>query len=276
MKFALCNEAFENRSWADTVRVIAEAGYDGVEIAPFVLANSVTDISAAERAMLRKQAEDVGLEVVGLHWLFVSPKGLHTTTDDEPTRRQTTAYLQELIRFCGDLGGKVMVVGSPDQRDVQKGVPYQVAWQRFVDMILACLELAAERDVTLCMEPLPISMTNFVLSLDEAVQMVEEIAARQPDLSPWFQTMFDVHNACFETEPLPDLVRRHMSHIKHIHVNEMDGSHPGRGDFDFSAILRALQEANYQGYVSTEAFDFSPGPEVIAVESIRTLKAALA
>ena len=97
---------------------------------------------------------------------------------------------------------------------------------------------------------------------------------RQVD-HPYFQSMFDVHNACFESEPLPDLLRRHMPHIRHVHVNEMDGGYPGSGDFDFSSILRLLQETDYTGYVSAEVFDFSPGAEHIAKESIRHLKAAM-
>jgi D-psicose/D-tagatose/L-ribulose 3-epimerase len=268
MKLALCNEAFERSTWVDTVRVIAEAGYDGVEVSPYTLAESVVGLSAADRATIRKQAEDVGLEVVGLHWLFVSPKGLHATTRDAATRQRTTAYLQELVRFCGDLGGRVMVVGSPQQRAVQPDVRYEEAWKWFVDMIRACLDLAAERRVTLCMEAVPASMTNFVNTLAEAVQMVREID------HPWFQTMFDVHNACDETDPLPDLVQRYMPYIKHVHVNEMNGGHPGSGNFDFRPILRVLEQAHYDGYVSVEAFDFSPGGEQIARESIRALRAA--
>jgi sugar phosphate isomerase/epimerase len=150
MKFAICNEIFEGWSWPDIVHAIAKAGYDGVEVAPFTLAESVTDLSANERATLRQQAEGAGIAVAGLHWLFVSPKGLHATTNDAATRQRTTAYLKELIHFCGDLGGEVMIVGSPKQRDVQPGVSYETAWGRFVDMIEACVDLAAERQVILC------------------------------------------------------------------------------------------------------------------------------
>jgi D-psicose/D-tagatose/L-ribulose 3-epimerase len=266
MRFSTCNEMFEGWSWPDTVRVIADAGYDGVEIAPFTLANSVTDLSPAERATLRKQAEDAGIAVAGLHWIFVSPQGLHATTDDAATRRRTTAYLRELIHFCGDLGGEVMIVGSPKQRDVQPGVAYETAWGRFVDMIEACVDLAAERQVILCMESIPTDQGNFCTRLDEAVRMVEQVD------HPNFQTMWDVHNAHEEQEPLPALVRRNMHYIKHVHVQEIDGSYPGSRDFDFAAILRILQEENYQGYVSAEVFDFSPGPEFIARETIRYLK----
>jgi D-psicose/D-tagatose/L-ribulose 3-epimerase len=269
VRFSLCNEVFEGWSWADTVSAIAEAGYDGVEIAPFTLAESVNDLSPAQRSAIRRQAEEVGLEIVGLHWLFVSPVGLHVTADDAATRRRTTAYMQALIHACGDLGGQVMIIGSPNQRDVQVGVPYRVAWGRFVDMIEACLDDAAARGVTLCMEALPPDQTNFCTSLDEAVKMV-----RQVD-HPSFQTMFDVHNARLEREPLPELVRRTMPYIRHVHVNEMDGSYPGAGDIDFRSILFVLQEEGYRGYVSAEVFDFSPGAEFIARETIETLRAAL-
>jgi D-psicose/D-tagatose/L-ribulose 3-epimerase len=269
MKFSLCNEVFEGWTWADTVQVTAEAGYDGIEIAPFTLVESVADLSPAERRALRQRAEGAGLEVVGLHWLFLTPKGLHTTTDDASTRQRTTEYLKALIDFCGDLGGQVMVIGSPQQRNVQQGVAYEVAWQRFVDMVVACLDLAAARGVTLCMEALPADQCNFVTSLAEAARMV-----RQVD-HPNFQTMFDVHNARLEADPLPDLVRRYLPLIRHVHVNEMDGSYPGSGDFDFGSILRVLQEGDYRGYVSAEVFDYTPGAAYIARETIRHLREAI-
>jgi sugar phosphate isomerase/epimerase len=269
MKFALCNEVFQNQPWIDTVRAIAAAGYDGVEIAPFTLADSVEDIAPAERKTILTQAQDVGLDIVGLHWLFVSPAGLHATTDDAATRQKTTAYMQSLIRFCGDLAGTVMIIGSPQQRDVQPGVDYDLAWRRFVDMITACLDLAEASGVTLCMEALPANQTNFVTTLDEAVKMVRQVS------HPRFQSMFDVHNACLETDPLPDLVRRYMPYIKHVHVNEMDGSYPGNRDFDFGSILSVLDRENFQGYVSAEVFDYSPGAEFIAQATLDHLRAAL-
>jgi sugar phosphate isomerase/epimerase len=55
----------------------------------------------------------------------------------------------------------------------------------------------------------------------------------------------------------------------------MDGGYPGSGDFDLSAILHVLQEANFQGYVSAEVFDFSPGLEFIARQTIRYLKSVI-
>jgi sugar phosphate isomerase/epimerase len=86
--------------------------------------------------------------------------------------------------------------------------------------------------------------------------------------------MFDVHNARLEIDPLPDLVRRTMPSIRHVHVNEMDGSYPGAGDFDFGSILRVLEQKGYAGYVSAEVFDSQPGAAFIARETIQHLRAA--
>jgi sugar phosphate isomerase/epimerase len=64
--------------------------------------------------------------------------------------------------------------------------------------------------------------------------------------------------------------------IRHVHVNEMDGKHPGRGDYDFKPLLAKLAERNYPHWVSLEAFDFTPGAETIASESLRHLEREIA
>jgi sugar phosphate isomerase/epimerase len=46
MKFGICNEIYRGWKIEDTLAHAARLGYHGVEIAPFTLANSVTDISA--------------------------------------------------------------------------------------------------------------------------------------------------------------------------------------------------------------------------------------
>jgi sugar phosphate isomerase/epimerase len=119
------------------------------------------------------------------------------------------------------------------------------------------------------MESIPTDQGNFCTRLDEAIKMVREVD------HPNFRTMWDVHNAHEEQEPLPNLVRCNMPDIKHVHVQEMDGSYPGARDFDFGSILRVLQEEDFQGYVSAEVFDFSPGPEFIARETIHFLKSVV-
>jgi sugar phosphate isomerase/epimerase len=84
--------------------------------------------------------------------------------------------------------------------------------------------------------------------------------------------MFDTHNAVDEVENHATLVDRYFDLIRHVHVNEMDGQHPGRGDYDFKPVLQVLKNRGYSGWVSLEAFEFAPGAETIARESIEHLR----
>jgi sugar phosphate isomerase/epimerase len=88
--------------------------------------------------------------------------------------------------------------------------------------------------------------------------------------------MFDTHNAVFEVRPHAELVHDFFPYIEHVHVNEMDGGHCGTADYDFKPLLATLAAGDYRGFVSLEAFDFKPGSETIARESIEYLNAEFA
>src|SRR5713101_2837779 len=122
MRFAICNETFEGWDFERVCRTVAGLGYEGLEIAPFTLAPLITDVSADQRRLLRHQAEDKGLTLLGLHWLLARTEGLHLPSPDEAVRRRTALYLVELARCCHDLGGDVLVFGSPAQRRIPEGL----------------------------------------------------------------------------------------------------------------------------------------------------------
>jgi sugar phosphate isomerase/epimerase len=60
--------------------------------------------------------------------------------------------------------------------------------------------------------------------------------------------------------------------LAHFHANDAQGRAPSTGETDFQAIAAALHEIEYEGYVSVEVFDYSPGAEVIAGDSLAYLK----
>lgn len=270
-RHAICNEAFEGWPFGDACRTIRRAGYSGIEIAPFTLAEDPATIPAARRREYRDIMASEGLQFVGLHWLMVSPKGLHVTTPDADLRRRSWLHIQNLIDLCADLGpGGILVFGSPKQRGTVGGSSRAEATRHFVDGLAQVAPHAAERGVTVLMEALPSRQCDVVTSLDEAAELVRQIG------HPAIRTMFDSHNAVEETEAHAVLVERHYDLIRHIHVNEMDGRHPGTGSYDFKPIFEALRGHRYPGWISLEAFDFTPGAEKIAFDSLRYLESEIA
>lgn len=265
-RHAICNEAFEKWDFAESCRVMKRLGYQGIEIAPFTLAENPVDVRAERRKELKDIIESEGLVFVGLHWLMVSPKGLHVTTPDQTLRARSWQHIRNLIDLCADLGPDgVMVFGSPKQRGSVDGLTVAEATKNYVDGLSGVAAQAEERGVKLLIEALPVEQTDVVLTLDEAVEHVKSIG------SPATATMFDTHNAVDEVEPHADLIKKHFEWIRHVHVNEIDGRHPGTGSYDFVSVFRKLDELDYRGWISMEAFDFSPGAEVLAAESIHYL-----
>lgn len=266
-RHSMCNEGFDKRPFAESCRVLRRAGYTGIEIAPFTLADDPTDIGPSARREYRDVLRSEGLEFVGFHWLMVSSKGLHVTTPDDVLRARSWRHIRHLIDLCADLGpAGVMVFGSPKQRSATGGLTPADATRNFVDGLTAVAPHAASRGVTILVEALPAAQSDVVQSLAEAVAIVRALD------SPAIRTMFDVHNAVDETEPHEALVDRYFDLIRHVHVNEFDGRHCGTGSYDFKPVLAVLRRRAYRGWISLEAFDFTPGADRVAAESIEHLQ----
>jgi len=271
VKQAICNEMYERWPLADVCRSVRSIGYTGIEISPFTLAGRPADISAAQRREYRDIITASGLGFVGLHWLMVSPPGLHVTGPDRALRERSWRHIDELIDLCADLGDNgVMVFGSPKQRCTVDDLSRDDATKNYTEGLAGVAPHAAKRGVTILVEALPIGQCDVINTLAEAVGIVQQIG------SPAVRTMFDTHNAVDEAEPHALLVDRYFDLIRHVHINEMDGRHPGTGGYNFKPVFGALARRGYAHWVSLEVFDFTPGPEKIATDSLRFIEQEVA
>jgi sugar phosphate isomerase/epimerase len=268
MKFAICNEIFKDWPLDKTFAYAKQVGYDAVEIAPFTIANSVTDISAEQRQQIRDDAARAGIEIAGIHWVLVKPEGLYVNHPDAAIRERTAKYFCELVDFGADIGGRVMVVGSPKQRNVMDGVAREQAWQWATETFRPAARKAEERGVTICFEPLSPAETNFVNTAAEAIRFAQQFNSAN------FKIILDAKAMCSEAKPIPQIISESWPHFAHFHANDKNLKGPGFGEVDFVPIAAALRKAGYNGYVSVEVFNFEEGPEVIASKSIEYLKRA--
>ena len=266
MKYSVCNEMFEGWQIQDVFKVASELGFNGVEISPFTLSDSVLEISSAQRERIRGLAKSYGIEIVGLHWLLVKPTGLYINHPDEGIRQRTLAYFKDLISFCSDLGGKIMVFGSPKQRDVVDKESYEETWRRTKDFFLRCLPKAEDEGITICFEPLAPTETNFINTVDEAIKLIEEVG------HPNFKLILDVKAMSSEGRPLKEIIMRGAKYLRHFHANDDNGKTPGWGKADYKGISEALKDVGYDGFLSIEVFDFKPDPVIIARSGLEYLK----
>jgi len=266
MRYCICNETYDGWAFEKACEHAASCGYTGLEIAPFTLAALASDISSSTRADLRRTIQAAGLECVGLHWLLAKTEGFHVTHPDPAVRQRTVEYLGDLARLCVDLGGRVLVFGSPKQRSLLPGVSLEQATDHLEEVFSRLVPVLEATGTVVALEPLTTLETDVLTTAAETCRLIERIG------SPHVRLHLDVKAMSGEPDTIPDIIRNSARHLEHFHANDVNLQGPGFGDVDFVPIFRALKEIRYAGWVSVEVFDYAPGPERLARESIEYMR----
>jgi sugar phosphate isomerase/epimerase len=279
MKYAICNETFQDRDFASQCRTAAETGYTGLEIAPFTLSDDPVRLSPETLRDHRMAATDAGLEIVGLHWLLAKTVGYHLTTPDDPVRTATLDYARRLADLCHALGGSLMVWGSPQQRSLDDGWNYADAFARAAELLRAAAEHCAPLGITIAVEPLGTIETNFLTTAAETIRLLERID------HPNCRLHLDVK--AMSSEPVPatpspgrreidaniaTIVQSSAAYLAHYHANDPNLSGPGMGEVDHHHAAQALRDIHYDRWVSVEVFRYDPSPDEIARRSFDYLR----
>lgn len=269
MKYAICNELFVDWPFDKAFRAAREWGYTGIEFAPFTMGTDAYAISAEQRQTIKKQVADCGVETVGLHWLLAKTQGYYLTSPDRAVRETTGKYLAELANLCGDLGGNIMVLGSPLQRNLLPGVTHAQGMEYAAEVLKMAVPAFKSRGVTLAIEPLGPVEGDFLNTAALGVELAKMVDSENVKLH------LDVKAMSTESTPIPQIIRECKDWVVHFHANDPNKLGPGMGEVKFEPIFAALKEIDYQGWVSVEVFDYSPGVETICTESMSCMRKCL-
>jgi D-psicose/D-tagatose/L-ribulose 3-epimerase len=271
MKISLCNEVLAEFEFRRQCELARQMGYDGLEIAPLTLSDEPHLLSRARRSELRKIAEDEGVPITGLHYLLRAPEGLSITATDPLVRTRTIDVIRRLIVLAHDLGGTMIVHGSPAQRRLEPGNE-DTCYKCGVECWAAVAKDAEDAGVTYCVEPLHQPDANFVNTVEEAAAIVRQIG------SPAMKTMIDCSAASiWEKQTVPELIRQWMPTglIAHIHFNDPNRRGPGDGTLQFGPIIAALRETGYTGNASIEPFIYIPDAATCAARNIGYMRGVI-
>jgi sugar phosphate isomerase/epimerase len=271
MRVALCNEVLRHLSFEDQCAYAAALGYDGLEIAPFTLAEDPSTLTDRDIAGIRSTASAHGLAITGLHWLLVSPAGLSITSSEPAVQKRTREMIARLVDLCAALGGDVLVHGSPAQRALPE-LGADEARSRAIEQFAAAGARARDAGVTYCIEPLSPRETNFINTVQEAASLVEAIG------EPGLRTMIDTSAAgASESEPVPDLLDRWLPTglVAHVQINDTNRKGPGQGGDAFAPVLAALRRHGWDRTVAVEPFDYHPDGPACAARAIGYVRGIL-
>lgn len=131
------------------------------------------------------------------------------------------------------------------------GMPDDVAIESCVAALKEVVGLAEERKVTICMELLNSKVDHADYQCDRSWFGVE-VAKRVS--SPRFKLLYDIYHMQIMEGDLIRTIRKNIEYIGHFHT----GGNPGRNEIDdsqeihYPAVLRAIAETGYAGYVAQE------------------------
>jgi sugar phosphate isomerase/epimerase len=271
MKYAFCNEMFGDEMFEQVWPKVAGLGYTGVEIAPFTLWKEDEHFDARAvpkfmRQKVKQVATDSGLEVVGLHWLLAKTSGFYLTSPDAKVRSATADYIKALVELCADLGGAIMVLGSPQQRNLLPGVGYNDAEQYAAEVLQAAMPSCEERGVTIALEPLGPAEGDFMLTAEAGIRLAKLVD------SPSCKLHLDVKAMSSEPDSIPIVIERSKDWMVHFHANDPNLLGPGMGKVEFGEIFQTLHDIKYDGWVSVEVFKYEPSPMEIARQSMEYMR----
>lgn len=269
MRYAVCNEIFGAMPFARACRIARQAGFEGMELAPFALFGAFTDHEISHAMpQIARVLKDEGLAFAGFHWLMAKPDGLHLASPDPFVRSRSWDHLRFLLDCAGALGGGVLVLGSPKQRSTPPGMTRSQVLDILADQLSRLAPHAQDCNSLILPEALSPDQSDVITSMQEAAELVEGIN------HPAVRMMFDFHNARAESDPPEVLIERHIRHIAHIHINEKDGGPPGSGSTSYVPSMKVLHAAGYKGWISMEIFTVPEDPWPILEKAVTTMKNA--
>jgi D-psicose/D-tagatose/L-ribulose 3-epimerase len=277
MKFGvntfLWSATFTERHF-DLLPTIRDHGFDGIEVSLF----RPQEFQATK---IRRALEEYTLACTVCS---VLPNGMSLICDDADLRRRTIMHMRDCVQITADAGADLIAgplyspVGYlPGRRRTGD------EWARAIDGYQELGPVLEKNDIQLCIEPLNRFETYFLNTTADAVRLCEEVS------HPNVGILWDTFHANIEEKDLGRALHSTGRHLKHVHTSENDRGAPGSGHVDWKGVFEALEQLNYNAWLTIESFGFSLGelsaaasiwrdlaqtPEDIAWEGIKFLKSA--
>lgn len=276
-RLAFASNAMKRYSLDDAIDLVADAGYQGIEILLDTPHAFPPQVKEADIARWREKLASRGLAVSNCNaFMLYGIEGCHRPSwcERDPERRKMRVeHTRQCLHLAAQLGAPTISTepGGP----IDPGVSREQAADWFEEGIRSVLPDAARAGVRLCIEPEPDLLIQRAGEYDDFMRRFEG----EPVAQRWLGLNFDVgHFYCVGEDPAAN-ARRFAGRIHHIQIEDIapDRVHfhlvPGDGAIDFPAFFDALSGAGYDdGWITVELYTF----EHKAVEVARRARAFLA
>lgn len=238
-------------------------GVDGVELI-------IQHPDRVDTDALNKQLGGYGLAVATIATGQMAGEGLMFTEEDPETRNQAVARICAHIDLSTRIGnpnvtiGLARGIGSKDPEILKK------QYRHVEDCVKRCGDHAAQKGVTINLEPLNRYETNILHTSEETLAMINVLGCADS-----VGILYDTFHSNIEDADMAGTVDTYCRNICHVHYADSNRRVPGSGHTDFAAVTAALVRNNYTGYISLEVLN-TPGAEYVIEKGMDFVRRARA
>ncbi|MCO6457925.1 MAG: sugar phosphate isomerase/epimerase [Pirellulaceae bacterium] len=264
MKLAFSSNAYMHFSIEDTIRKIAELGYQGIEILADVPHAWPAFLLDERKRSIREHLERYGLMISNVNAFMMNAVGdprqpyWHPGwTDPDPHYRAIRReHTLRALRLAHELGAPHITTEPGGLLTPQQS--WDEGARIFYDEIMPCVELAEKLEVSLLIEPEP------ELMIERFDQYLEFVG---PIQSPRLGLNFDIGHAYCVGEDPQHWVAKMAPHTRHYHLEDIAATRvhrhliPGQGAIDFAATLDQIARTRYDGWLTVELYPYIESPD---------------
>jgi len=245
------------RGLEKSIRKASRLGYDGIELA--LLEKSQIDVNKIKELIDKYNLE---IPVVSTGQVFTDLK-LWFTSPDAEVRRKSVEVFKGMVDIAAQFGAMVNI--GRVRGFIAEGETVEIAEKRFKEVVSQISNYASKSDVKLILEPVNRYEINFINNLDEGVGLIKKLGIKGLGLMP------DVFHMNIEDQSIEGNLKKYIDYIDYIHFADSNRLAPGWGHLDFGSIVKALNDVNYNGWISVEILP-KPDPDSAAKKSIEYLR----
>ncbi len=156
------------------------------------------------------------------------------------------SFAEAVFKRCHRAKVKLIVWGSAGARRLPDGFDRAKARVQLIAIARKLSELAKKYKIVIALENLNRTETNFINTLEEAYDIVQQVDR------PNFRLCADIYHMLKENEP-PAIIEKAQQYIVHCDLAEKENrTPPGTIGDDFREYLKALNRIGYKGKIVME------------------------
>jgi sugar phosphate isomerase/epimerase len=261
MKLAYSTNAFKRYSLNEAIRMIAEIGYEGIELlcdTPHAYPPAFQD---KEIDSFKNQIAKFRLDISNLNafTLYSISDVYHPSwiEDDKASRELRITHTINCIKLAKKIGVKNL---STEPGGPLSGSKTNIKYLEnlFMEGLNRVVPIAEQENIIILIEPEP----NLLLeNSNQFLNFIENLSTDNVRLN------FDIgHFYCVGEDPT-DLIYKLSEYIEHFHLADIASNRihnhliPGEGSINFRSVFKAIEAIGYKGFVTVELYPYQLCPK---------------